>query len=431
MAYSLPDGRRACDNQELKNYIHMKIFKTVFVLFFTVNSIAQVDSTLFRRIPADSVPSKNMSMDAVYNRPFLGVRNTPVALGGYAEASYEYMGADGITEGHSFAFPRLTLFVSSSIQKKIKFLTEIEFEEGGKEVAIEFASLDFTFHPLFNFRGGVIMNPIGAFNQNHDGPKWEFVNRPIAMTQLLPATWSNPGFGFYGKIYQNKWAFGYEAYLTNGFDYSIISNSENKTFLPASKNNHERFEESSNGEPLLTAKVSTKYSKIIELGISYMGGVYNKFIDDGLMLDEKRRRVDVIALDINSTLPAINTFITAEWAWISVNIPETYTQQYGSKQQGGFLDIVQPFLKGKILGFEKSVLNASCRFEYVDWNVGTFNETGGNIGDELWAIVPGISFRPTAQTVIRFNYRFMQQKDILGNPPSNIGGVQFGIASYF
>ncbi|MEQ8628170.1 MAG: hypothetical protein RLN79_06550, partial [Cytophagales bacterium] len=69
--------------------------------------------------------------------------------------------------------------------------------------------------------------------------------------------------------------------------------------------------------------------------------------------------------------------------------------------------------------------------EYVDWNDGTFRETGGNIGDEIWAVVPAISFRPTAQTVIRLNYRFMEQTDILGNPPAKISGIQFGVSSYF
>jgi hypothetical protein len=51
-----------------------------------------------------------------------------------------------------------------------------------------FASVDFEFAPLLNLIGGVVMNPIGAFNQNHDGPKWEFVDRPISATQMLPAT---------------------------------------------------------------------------------------------------------------------------------------------------------------------------------------------------------------------------------------------------
>lgn len=71
------------------------------------------------------------------------------------------------------------------------------------------------------------------------------------------------------------------------------------------------------------------------------------------------------------------------------------------------------------------------RLEYVDWNVGTFEETKENIGDHIWAIVPALSFRPTAQTVIHINYRHMQQTDILGNPPAKISGVQFVLSSYF
>lgn len=398
--------------------------------FFCLCGFAQIDSSLLIRTPADTSFQNSMNMDAVYNRPFLQVGKMPVTVGGYVEADYQYIGEDGITEGHSFRIPRMTLFVASSIHRKLKFLSEIELEEGGKEIAIEFAALDLELHPFLNFRGGVIMNPIGAFNQNHDGPKWEFVDRPIAMTQMLPATWSNVGFGIYGKQYHKQWAFGYEMYLSNGFDNSIISNSENKTFLPASKANAERFEESNNGQPLFTGKVAIRHQKIGEIGLSYMGGVYNKFEEDGLTLDEKRR-VDVIAVDFNTTIPRISTYIVGEWAWIRVNVPETYIQQFGDRQHGGFIDIVQPILKRKIFGFDRTVINVACRLEYVDWNVGTFRETEGNISDDLWAVVPGISFKPTGQTVFRLNYRYMQQQDILGNPPAKIGGIQFGVSSYF
>ncbi|MEP5612873.1 MAG: hypothetical protein ABJP45_11515 [Cyclobacteriaceae bacterium] len=391
---------------------------------------AQIDSTLLRRTPLDTVISKGLNMDAVYNRPFLQIGKLPVSLGGYIEADYQYLGEDGVTEGSSFRVPRMTLFVASTIHRKIKFLSEIELEEGGKEIVIEFAAVDFNFHPMLNLRGGVVMNPIGAFNQNHDGPKWEFVDRPIAATQMLAATWSNVGFGVYGKQFNKDWAYGYELYLTNGFDNSIIDNTENRTFLPASKSNSERFEESSNGEPLFTGKIGLRNSKVGELGFSYMGGIYNKHQDDGIVLDDKRR-VGVIALDFNTTVSRTDTYIVGEWAWVSVDVPTTFSQQFGDRQKGGFLDIVQSVKKGAIFGFENGVLNVSCRLEYVDWNVGTFNETGDNISDDLWAITPAFSFRPTSQTVIRLNYRIMRQQDILGNPPAKIGGIQFGISSYF
>lgn len=409
----------------------MKAYTCSIIFFFLSLGVkAQIDSSLLVRTPTDTSFQKKMNMDAVYNRPFLQVGKMPVTVGGYIEADYQYMGEDGVTDGHSFRIPRMTLFVASSIHRKIKFLSEIELEEGGKEIAIEFAALDLNLHPLFNVRGGVIMNPIGAFNQNHDGPKWEFVDRPIAMTQMLPATWSNIGFGLYGKHYHKKWALGYELYVSNGFDETIISNKENKTFLPAAKQNAERFEESNNGQPLMTAKVALRYDKVGEIGVSYMGGIYNAFEKDGLTLDDKRR-LDVFAIDFNTILPITHTYIVGEWAWVKVDIPETYTQQFGNRQNGGFIDIVQPLLKREILGFKQATINFACRLEYVDWNVGTFRETGGDIGDKLWAIVPGISVRPTAQTVIRFNYRYMQQVDILGNPPAIISGVQMGVSSYF
>jgi len=406
-----------------------KIVTLLLLLSIYHLATAQIDPELLRD-PARDTSRRQLNMDAVYSRPFIQVGKLPVALGGYVEANYQYLGENGISEGHQFQMRRMTLFVSSSIAKRIKFLSEIEFEDGTKEISLEFASLDFEFAPLLNFRGGVVMNPIGSFNQNHDGPKWEFVDRPFSSTQMLPATWSNVGFGVYGKKYTKNWVYGYEAYFTNGFDASIISNSENKTFLPAAKENPERFEESFNGSPLLTTKIAVRNNKIGELGLSYMGGVYNKFKDDGLTLD-KKRRVDIFAVDFNSTVPGINTCINGEWAWVKVNVPPTYTEQFGRKQQGGFIDFVQPVLKRSIFGFEKSVVNVAVRLEYVDWNKGRFISTGDKIADEFWSVVPAISWRPGSQTVLRLNYRINRQKDILGNPPSRSGGVQVGFSTYF
>jgi hypothetical protein len=405
--------------------------KKIFILFFTIIHIsvfAQVDSSLFKRVENKDTTIK-MNMDAVYNRPFLQLGKAPVALGGYVEANSNYMVTNGKTEGLSFQMRRLTIFMSSSIGKRIRFLSEIEFEDGTKEINIEFAAVDIAFHSLLNLRGGVIMNPIGAFNQNHDGPKWEFIDRPISATTIVPSTFSNVGFGIWGKYYRKQLAFAYEAYLTNGFDDRIINNNQNRTWIPATKDNPDRFEESFNGTPLTTVKTAIRHRKIGEIGVSWMGGIYNKFQDDGLILD-KKRRVDLFAIDFNSSIKK-KTYITGEWVWSFVDVPNTFSQQFGSKQRGGFLDIVQPVLRRTMLGFEKAVLNACVRLEYTDYNVGSFNETGGNIRDDIYAIVPAISFRPFPQTVLRANYRYHWQTDLLGNPPSKTAGFQFGFASYF
>jgi hypothetical protein len=392
-------------------------------------AFGQRDTAFFRRSAPDSIPAK-MNMDAVYDRPFLQMGNMPVALGGYVEANTDYRSTDGVPEGLSFQVPRLTVFLSSPIGRRIKFLSEIEFEEGGREITLEFASLDVQFHPLLNLRGGVVLNPIGAFNQNHDGPKWDFVERPLSATRLLPATWSNAGFGLHGKLHSAGWTWGYECYLTNGFDESIINNAENRTSLPAAKENAERFTRSANGQPLFTLKTSVKRLRVGEIGLSYMGGVYNRFRDGGLALDRKRH-LHTFAADVNTSLPGLGTRIVGEWTWVVVDVPDTYTQQFGERQQGGFVDIAQPILRSNILGWTRAIVHLACRLEYVDWNVGAFRETGGNIADDIRAVVPGLAFRPTAQTVLRLNYRYEWQRDLLGNPPARTAAWQFGLSAYF
>lgn len=409
-------------------FLNQILFGVIFVAL-NINLMAQEKSSKIIRKSIDTT-DVNLNMDATYNRPSLTMDKFPVALGGYVEANSIYSTVDGVSEGLSFQARRLTIFMSATITKSIKFLSEIEYEDGTKEIAIEFAAIDVSFNSALNFRAGIVMNPIGAFNQNHDGPKWEFVERPDAAVNLLPATWSNVGFGMYGKANKDNWIIGYELYLTNGFDDRIIDNEENKTFLPASKENDERFEESNNGKPLFTGKIAIKNPNIGEIGISYMGGIYNKFEEEGITLD-KKRRLDVFAIDWNTRIKKFGTYIVGELSFIKVDIPDTYTQQYGEKQKGFFIDIVQPILKRKVFHWNNATLNIATRLDFVDWNVGKFNETNTDIGDELWAVTPAISFRPTAQTVFRLNYRYQWQKDILNNPATKTATWLFGFSTYF
>lgn len=406
-----------------------KFYLLVFTMLYSGLAFSQIDSTLLRQSHKDTSGLK-LNMDATYDRPFLSYGKLPISLGGYAEANYQHLGTDGITGGSQFQMRRFTIFLASTVYERIKFLSEVEFEGGAKEIGIEFAALDLEIHPFLNVRGGIVLNPIGAFNQNHDGPKWEFVDRPVSATALLPATWSNAGFGLYGKAYRRDWVFAYEAYLTNGFNDRIINNPSGRTSLPAAKTDPERFEKSYNGIPLVTLKTAIKRSHAAEIGLSYMGGIYNKFEESGLQLDQKRR-VDVFAVDLNANLPGLQTFVNAEWAWIRVDVAPTYIQLYGRRQQGGFVDIVHPLYKGDVLGIQRSVINLALRAEYVDWNRGRFAETGERIGDHLWGLTTGISWRPGSQTVFRINYKLLRQSDVLGNPLSKTGGFQIGLSSYF
>lgn len=383
--------------------------------------------TLLAQQPADT--AKKMNMDAVYDRPFMAGGQGKVMMGGYAEANWQHRGTDGISEGHQFQFRRLTLFTAAGIGRKIRFMSELEIEDGGRSLAIEFAAIDLELHPLLNLRGGVILNPIGAFNQNHDGPKWEFTERPMVSTHLLPATWSNVGFGIFVKIWRGNWMLGYELYASGGFDGSIISNEQNKTYLPAAKSNPDRFESSASGLPLYSGKMAAKYKQLAEIGLSYMGGTYNAFQKDGLIVDEQRR-CHAWAIDWNIA-PLQKTRFLGEYVYIRTDIPKTYLQSYGRQQQGFFVDWVQTLREKPISVWNKAAFYAAFRVDFVDWNLDILSETGDKISDHYWGFTPALSFRPVPQTVFRAAYTYARQTDFFGNPPALTGGFQLGVSSYF
>jgi hypothetical protein len=417
----------------------MKIFTYNFkyILVFLVcvciatNMHAQKDTTFIKRIATDT-SNQNMNMDAVYSRPFLSVGKLPVAIGGYVEANTIYSVTNGISNGFSFQMRRMSLFFSSTIAKKIKFMSELEFEEGAKEINIEYAAIDIELHPLLNFRGGVVLNPIGAFNQNHDGPKWDFVDRPLSATTLIPSTLSSVGFGLHGKYFAQSWVLGYETYLTNGFDDKIISNADGRTSLADGNVNPEKFVQTNSGLPMFTGKLAASNHKFGEFGVSYMTGVYNTWkAPDGLIIDSKRS-ASVFAIDFNTSFFANRLNIRGELAKVWVEVPDNYIQTYGTQQLGCFVDFVGTIIQRPMLGWDKARINLALRLEYVDYNQGTFRETGGNIYDDIWQVTPGIAFRPVGSTVLRFNYVYSSQRDILGNSPAaKTGTMEFGISSYF
>ena len=181
---------------------------------------------------------------------------------------------------------------------------------------------------------------------------------------------------------------------------------------------------------MFTGKLAIRNREIGELGISYMTGIYNKWKEDGLVIDSKRR-ASVLAFDFNTSLYRKRLHITGELAKVFVDVPDTYSQQYGRRQFGAYIDIIGTVLQGQMFDWQSAKLNIGVRLEYVDYNQGDFIETGGNIGDDIWAVVPSLAFRPVGSTVLRFNYRYHQERDILVNPPAKTGVIQFGLSTYF
>ena len=395
------------------------------IILFILFAVA-LDLTL----KAQNADSSYTNLEAIFNRPFIYEAQggaSSASIGGYVEGNTNYFVTDGISDGYGMELRRFNIFLFASVHERIKFISELEFEHGTEEIALETALLDFEIHPAFVFRMGILLPPIGYFNQNHDSPKWEFIERPLVSTNIIPSTLSEVGMGFYGKIPVGQHKLTYELYLTNGLQDGIITNTDNRSLLAAGKS-EEMFAEDNNGVPAFSSRVAFKVANFGEFGLSGYSGLYNEFKIEGETVDDKRR-VNLAAIDFNFQLAKLQ--LIGESAIVAIDVPNAYGQQFGNQQIGTHLDMIYPILRRDMFGWNNVTLNLINRLEYVDYNRDTFEATGSRIYDEIYAIVPGMSLRFSKNTLLRLNYRRHWERDFLGNPVSKTAGIQFGFASYF
>ncbi len=370
-----------------------------------------------------------MNTDAIYTRPFLYQTTGSVGVGGYVEAHVQSGAVADIPTGVHFQAQRFTMFLAAAPASKLRFMSELEFENGTQQINLEFASLDVVFSRSLMLRGGIVMIPIGAFNQNHDGPRWNFVDRPLSATQLLPATWSSVGFGLLGKVGVGSSTFSYEVYGTNGLNENIVSNNQRRTSLPAAKTDPLRFQESFNGKMMLSARTAIASEGLGEVGLSYAGGAYTLNTSGGLLLGPELWH-HIAACDYSFGTFADALSVRAEFAYVNVQLPVGQEPSYASHQVGGYADLNYALWRGNALGFSNSAVFIGLRGEYVDFHLSQPSDAGAD-GDEVVSVTAALSYHPASGTILRFNYRTTWQSDVIGNEAVKSYIVQFGLTSYF
>ena len=376
--------------------------------------------------PVTAQAPDTLAQDGIYARPFIGAVSF-ASIGGYVEGNTNYFVQDGVGDGFSMELRRFNVFLFSQIAPRLRFLSELEFEHGTEEIALETALLDLQIRPELVVRAGIILPPLGYFNQNHDSPRWDFIERPLVSTDVIPSTLSEVGGGVYGRIALRGAILSYDAYLTNGLADGVVGNELGRTSIPSGKS-EELFGEDNNGSPAVSGRVALRRPSLGEVGLSYYGGYYNAFRAEGTEVDE-RRWLGIAALDFGAGVRGAE--VRGELAYAAVDVPDGMVEIFGDRQWGGHVDVVVPVWRPRLLDYENAVLSIALRLDRVDYNRGTFTSTGDPIRDDVTALVPGVSFRPAGGTVFRLNYRWHWIRDFAGNPTSHMAGFQLGFATYF
>ncbi len=380
--------------------------------------------------PAAADSARRPVQEGVFNRPVVASLDR-TAIGGYLEANSNYAVTDGVGEGFTMELRRFNIFLFSALGSRIRFLSELEFEHGTEEIALETALVDVRINPSFVVRAGIILPPVGAFNVNHDSPRWNFIDRPIVSTEIIPATLSEVGFGVHGRLAPRgalaSVGLTYDLYATNGLGDGVILNPSGRTRLADGKR-EEQFGEDNNGSPAFSGRFAAQHDVLGELGLSFYTGVYNSYQIEGEEV-EPRRRATLVALDAQSQVGPVE--LRSEIAVASVNVPDDLRELFGHRQIGGHLDASWPFWTPPVRAFPEGRLSGDVRLEYADFNVGTFSSTGARIGDEVASVVLGLSYRPVHGTVFKLNYRRTRTHDLARNPAAASAALQVGFATYF
>lgn len=179
-----------------------------------------------------------------------------LTIGGYGEAVMTYnMYSDNFgiyskpenyrdTKGHGrFDLPHVVIMLGYDFGKGWTLGTEIEFEHGGTEAAVERENeeagefekeierggevaleqfwIQKSFFPQLNIRAGHIIVPVGLTNSYHLPTQFFTVYRPEGENTIIPCTWHETGISLWGKA--GGWR--YELLMVAGLNSTMFSTS--------------------------------------------------------------------------------------------------------------------------------------------------------------------------------------------------------------
>lgn len=319
-----------------------------------------------------------------------------VSLGGYIDMEY----LDRNTEESTFRQHRLVLNIGAQATDNIRFNSEIEFEYGGPnapnsdgEVKVEQAYIDYLVNEHINMRAGAILSPFGRYNLYHDSDLQNLTDRPIVARDVIPTTWTEAGYGFFGSFNPVFGSFedlelNYEAYVVNGLDtgFSDTGFGGARSSLKTDNNDNKAVVGRLVASPALGQ----------EVGVSGYWGEYNGNGD----------AISGVGAD---TLTTFGPFkLINEYAYFNVEEDPTTTSDVANWFQGAYSELSYrfwpSFLNETFLGRGFSSPTFALVGRY-DWALihDDSDSTIGNNEENRYTL--GLNYRPIDNFVVKFEYQ--------------------------
>ena len=218
----------------MKNLLRCAVLVSIFMSMGAHEAVAQFEQT-----KTDTTQTKRSRLtlggygEAVASRMFYSNNYKR-----YTDASlYKNAGSFGQVD-----LPHVVFFVGYDFGRGWSVGSEIEYEHGGTESAIEIEEeetseyekeiehggevaleqfwVQKSFGREINIRAGHIIVPVGATNASHEPDKFFTVYRPEGENTILPCTWHETGISIWGR--KGDWR--YEGMLIAGLDGDRFNN---------------------------------------------------------------------------------------------------------------------------------------------------------------------------------------------------------------
>ncbi|NRA03863.1 MAG: hypothetical protein HRU00_14790 [Myxococcales bacterium] len=342
------------------------------------------------------------------------LRSAPsgLSIGGYAEGYYQHQSGSGADTADAL---RTSLYLSYKFTDRILFSTEIEFEhattgtpKGGEpgSVAVELATLDFLLRTELNIRTGLLLLPMGFLNQVHDPPFYYGTQRPEAERRIIPTTWRENGIGIFGRLGENL---HYRAFVVNG----LLAAGFDDSGLRGGRQNGNR---ANFNNPAFVARVDLTPAPGLLVGGSYYVGDSGA---DQVVTSETTPTLETELPDVLTSIWELHAQyqrgpLQLRGLWTQAHLGDAgelstalgLADKRGVSRRsiGGYAEAsydVMPLL------FPSSAwgLEPFFRFEYIDTQNSVPSGFTVNRAEKARLFIPGLSFRPHPNVVLKFDYR--------------------------
>lgn len=207
--------------------------------------------------------------------------NSKLTIGGYGEVHYHQPLSSDFRQNGELDVHRMVMLFGYQFSERTQFVTELEFEHVS-EVYVEQAFLQHKINKSINFRGGLLLIPMGIVNEYHEPTTFNGVERPLVDNKISPTTWREIGFGLAGTI--QSASLKYQAYLVNGFNgYDGTAKLNGKSGL---RSGRQKGASSYISSPNFTGKVEYYGIRGLNIGLSgYFGDTQSKLYN-GIAKDD-------------------------------------------------------------------------------------------------------------------------------------------------